>query len=43
LPGGTADETVRSMFSLIARASPQEESLRVLRDPPIMRSPIRFG
>jgi hypothetical protein len=31
------------MFSLIARSSPQEESLRVLRDPLIMRSLARFG
>ena len=38
LPGGTAGETVRSMFSLIAHAFPQDP-LRVLRDPLIMRSP----
>jgi len=43
LPGGPAGETVRSVPSLIAHASPQEEPLRVLRDHPIMRSPTRFG
>jgi hypothetical protein len=43
LPGGAAGEAARSVSSLIAHASPQEESLRVLRDPPIMRSPTRFG
>jgi hypothetical protein len=43
LPGGAAGEAVRSVSSLIGHASPQEESLRVLRNPPIMRSPARFG
>jgi hypothetical protein len=43
LPGGAAGEAVRSVSSLIAQASPHQESLRVLRDPPIMRSPARFG
>ena len=43
LPGGTPGETMRSLFSLIAHASPQEEPLRLLRNPPIMRSPARFG
>ena len=43
LPGGAAGETVRSVSSLIAQASSQEEPLRVLRNLPIMRSPGCLG